>query len=203
MQAELKALNAENESLKAKMAQSALGDVLDQVVEVKGTKLLATSVDGVDMNGLRDLGDQLKDKLGEGVVVLLSAQDGKVNMIAMATDGAVKAGAHAGNLIKGIAALVGGGGGGRPNMAQAGGSDRGSVQSTGGSARIMERENLKSRLGFILLSAGCAIGIGNVWKFPYMAGQGGGGAFVLFYLIFLVILGLPIMTMEFAVGKVP
>ena len=65
----------------------------------------------------------------------------------------------------------------------------------------MEREKLKSRLGFILLSAGCAIGIGNVWKFPYIAGQGGGGAFVLFYLIFLVILGLPIMTMEFAVGR--
>ena len=63
----------------------------------------------------------------------------------------------------------------------------------------MERETLKSRLGFILLSAGCAIGIGNVWKFPYIAGQG--GAFVLFYLIFLVILGLPIMTMEFAVGR--
>ena len=62
----------------------------------------------------------------------------------------------------------------------------------------MEREKLKSRLGFILLSAGCAIGIGNVWKFPYIAGQGGGGAFVLFYLIFLIILGLPIMTMEFA-----
>ena len=123
MQAELKALNAENESLKAKMAQSALGDVMNQVAEVKGTKLLATSVDGVDMNGLRDLGDQLKEKLGEGVVVLLSAQDGKVNMIAMATDGAVKAGAHAGNLIKGIAALVGGGGGGRPNMAQAGGKN--------------------------------------------------------------------------------
>ena len=69
------------------------------------------------------------------------------------------------------------------------------------SYRIMERETLKSRLGFILLSAGCAIGIGNVWKFPYIAGQGGGGAFVLFYLIFLVILGLPIMTMEFAVGR--
>ena len=65
----------------------------------------------------------------------------------------------------------------------------------------MERETLKSRLGFILLSAGCAIGIGNVWKFPYIAGQGGGGAFVLFYLIFLVILGLPIMTMEFAVVR--
>ncbi len=65
----------------------------------------------------------------------------------------------------------------------------------------MEREKLKSRLGFILISAGCAIGIGNVWKFPYMAGQGGGGAFVLFYIIFLIILGLPIMTMEFAVGR--
>ena len=64
-----------------------------------------------------------------------------------------------------------------------------------------EREKLKSRLGFILLSAGCAIGIGNVWKFPYTAGQGGGGAFVLFYLLFLIILGLPIMTMEFAVGR--
>ncbi len=65
----------------------------------------------------------------------------------------------------------------------------------------MEREKLGSRLGFILLSAGCAIGIGNVWKFPYMVGQYGGGAFVLCYLFFLVIMGLPIMTMEFAVGR--
>lgn len=66
---------------------------------------------------------------------------------------------------------------------------------------MKERERLGSRLGFILISAGCAIGIGNVWKFPYMAGQGGGGAFVLFYLLFLLILGLPIMTIEFAVGR--
>lgn len=65
----------------------------------------------------------------------------------------------------------------------------------------MERERLGSRLGFILLSAGCAIGVGNVWKFPYMCGQYGGGAFVLFYVFFLLILGLPIMTMEFAVGR--
>ncbi len=65
----------------------------------------------------------------------------------------------------------------------------------------MQRENFKSRLGFILISAGCAIGIGNVWKFPYMVGQGGGGAFVLFYLIFLLILGLPVLTMEFSVGR--
>ena len=96
---------------------------MDQVKEVKGVKLLAASVDNVDMNGLRDLGDQLKEKLGDGVVVLASAKDGKVNLIAMATDAAMKQGAHAGNLIKGIAALVGGGGGGRPNMAQAGGKN--------------------------------------------------------------------------------
>ena len=123
LQAEVKALSSENESLKSKLAKNSLGDVMNQVKEVKGVKLLATSVAGVDMNGLRDLGDQLKEKLGEGVVILLSEQEGKVNMIAMATDGAVKAGAHAGNLIKGIAALVGGGGGGRPNMAQAGGKN--------------------------------------------------------------------------------
>ena len=66
---------------------------------------------------------------------------------------------------------------------------------------MKEREKLGSRLGFILISAGCAIGIGNVWKFPYMAGQGGGGTFVLFYLIFLALLGLPVMTMEFSVGR--
>lgn len=120
---EMKALQSENESLKSKAAKEALGDVMDQVKEVNGVKLLATSVSGVDMNGLRDLGDQLKEKLGEGVVVLASDMDGKVNLVVMASDEAMKKGAHAGNLIKGIAALVGGGGGGRPNMAQAGGKN--------------------------------------------------------------------------------
>ena len=123
LMAELKALQSENEALKSKAAKEALGDVMDQVVEVNGVKLLATKVSGVDMNGLRELGDQLKTKIAEGVVVLMSDLDGKVNMVAMATDGAMKKGAHAGNLIKGIAALVGGGGGGRPNMAQAGGKN--------------------------------------------------------------------------------
>ena len=123
LMAEMKALQSENESLKSKAAKDALGDVMNQVVEIKGVQLLAARVDGVDMNGLRDLGDQLKTKLGEGVVVLASGADGKVNLVAMATDGAMAKGAHAGNLIKGIAALVGGGGGGRPNMAQAGGKN--------------------------------------------------------------------------------
>ncbi|MCH5333266.1 MAG: alanine--tRNA ligase [Agathobacter sp.] len=123
LMAEMKALQSENESLKSKAAKNALGDVMDQVVTVKGVKLLAANVSGVDMNGLRDLGDQLKGKLGEGVVVLASDCEGKVNLVAMATDGAMKQGAHAGNLIKAIAGLVGGGGGGRPNMAQAGGKN--------------------------------------------------------------------------------
>lgn len=120
---EIKTLQAENEKLKNKLAKDALGDVMDQVMEVKGVKLLAAKVPDVDMNGLRNLGDQLKDKMGEGVIVLVSVMEGKVNLITMATDGAMKKGAHAGNLIKELAVLVGGGGGGRPNMAQAGGKN--------------------------------------------------------------------------------
>ncbi len=141
--AEVKSLNSEIESLKSKAAQSALGDVMNQVKEVKGVKLLAASVSGVDMNGLRDLGDQLKEKLGEGVVVLLSEQNGKVNMVAMATDGAVKAGAHAGNLIKGIASLVGGGGGGRPNMAQAGGKNPAGIPDAIAQAAVVLQGQVK------------------------------------------------------------
>ena len=123
LQAELKSLQSENESLKSKLAKDALGDVMDQVCEIEGVKLLPAKLEGVDMNGLRELGDQLREKLGEGVVLLASVNEGKVNLMAAATDGAMKRGAHAGNLIKGIAALVGGGGGGRPNMAQAGGKN--------------------------------------------------------------------------------
>ena len=121
MQNEIKALHSENESLKSKMAQDSLGDVMNQVTEVKGVKLLAVKLENVDVSGLRDLGDQLKEKLEEGVVVLITVNSGKVNLLAMATDGAMKQGAHAGNLIKAAAAIVGGGRGGRPNMAQAGG----------------------------------------------------------------------------------
>ena len=123
MMADMKAMQSEIESLKSKAAKEALGDVMDSVKEIKGVKVLISKVPGVDMNGLRDLGDSLKEKLGEGVVLLLSDGDGKVSMVAMATDEAVKKGVHAGNLIKAIAPTVGGGGGGRPNMAQAGGKN--------------------------------------------------------------------------------
>jgi alanyl-tRNA synthetase len=120
---EIKALHSENEKLKSKLAKDSLGDVMDQVKEVNGIKVLVTKVMDVDMNGLRTLGDQLKDKLGESVIVIASIQGDKVNLMASVTDDAQKKGAHAGNLLKAIAALVDGGGGGRPNMAQAGGKN--------------------------------------------------------------------------------
>ncbi len=141
LMAECRALQSENDALKSKAAKDALGDVTDQVQEVNGVKLLAAKVAGVDMNGLRELGDQLKEKLGDGVVVLLSEKEGKVNLIAMATEGAMAKGAHAGNLIKGIAALVGGGGGGRPNMAQAGGRNpAGMDEAIAACAKVLEAQ---------------------------------------------------------------
>jgi alanyl-tRNA synthetase len=127
---EIRSLKSENEKLKSKLANNSLGDVMNQVVEVKGVKLLAVKLADIDMNELRNLGDQLKEKLGEGVIILASAMaPDKVNLLAMATDGAMAKGAHAGNLIKELAALVGGGGGGRPNMAQAGGKDASGIDA--------------------------------------------------------------------------
>ena len=133
----------ENEKLKAKLANEAVGDVLSQVVEVKGVKLLATHVEGVGMNELRNLGDQLKEKMGGGVVVIVSTQDGKANVIVMADEDAISKGAHAGNMIKEIAKLVGGGGGGRPNMAQAGGKDASKIDEALATAKTTVEDMLK------------------------------------------------------------
>ena len=127
---EIKTLRSENEKLKSKLAKNSLGDILDQVVDINGVKLLAAKVPELDMNGLRNLGDQLKDNLGEGVVILASATaPDKVSLLAMVTDEVVKKGAHAGNIIKELATLVRGGGGGRPNMAQAGGKNPQGIDS--------------------------------------------------------------------------
>lgn len=137
LQEELKAVKSENEALKSRQASESLGDAMDKVTDIGGISFLAASVDNVDMNGLRELGDKLRTKLeavaakksadgaaSNGVVIMLmSAADGKVSLMAMADDNAISHGAHAGNLVKGIAGLVGGGGGGRPNMAQAGGKN--------------------------------------------------------------------------------
>ena len=139
--AEMKAVQSENDALKSKAAKDALGDVMDQVKEIKGVKVLASRVEGVDMNSLRELGDQLKEKLGDGIVLLASVTDGKVSLMAMATDAAMKAGAHAGNLIKAIASIVGGGGGGRPNMAQAGGKNPAGVdEALAKAAEVIENQ---------------------------------------------------------------
>ena len=123
LQGELKEAHSQIDSLKSEAAKNAMGDVDQDVKEVAGVRFVASKMEGVDAGSLRELGDSLKEKLGESVVVLASVVDGKVQLMATATDGAMKKGAHAGNLIKGIAKLVGGGGGGRPNMAMAGGKD--------------------------------------------------------------------------------
>ena len=140
---EMKALQSENESLKNKAAKEALGDVMDKVVEIGGVKVLSVEIPETDGNELRTLGDELKNKLGEGLIFLASAKDGKVNLVAMATDGAVKAGVHAGNLIKTVAPIVGGGGGGRPNMAQAGGK----LPDKIGQAVDAVKDEVKTQLG--------------------------------------------------------
>ena len=121
LQDEVKQLQKENDKLKAKLAKEAAGDLLSEAKEGDGIHILTKQLTDVDMNGMRDLGDEAKQKLGEAFIVFASQVGEKVNLIAMATDGAIKKGAHAGNLIKEVASIVGGGGGGRPNMAQAGG----------------------------------------------------------------------------------
>ncbi len=123
LQEEVKTLSKENDKLKAKIAKVAAGDVTSEAEDVNGIKVLVKALSGVDMNGMRDLGDEAKQKLGEAVILYATENDGKVNLMATATEGAIKKGAHAGNLIKEVASLVGGGGGGRPNMAQAGGKN--------------------------------------------------------------------------------
>lgn len=137
-----KKLNSELESIKQKSARDSAGDFLKNAIQINEFSVLASEIDNLDMNGLRDLGDSLKDQMGECMLVLISNQDGKVNLIAMATEGAVKKGGHAGNLIKEIAGFVGGGGGGRPNMAQAGGKNPEGIQDALKKALEVAKEQL-------------------------------------------------------------
>ena len=139
---EVKALSSENEKLKDQIAKSEVADVMSQVEEAGDFKVLPVSVKDVDMNALRTLGDDLKVKIGSGVVVLASDMGGKVNLIVTATDDAVKAGAHAGKIIKEAAALVGGGGGGRSNMAQAGGKNPAGIKDALAKAVELAKEQL-------------------------------------------------------------
>ena len=125
---EIKKLKSENEKLKAKEAEGALTDIEGSAVDINGIKVLCAKVEAEDANALRTMGDSLKDKLKDAVIVLACAKDGKVSLMATATDSAVKKGAMAGNIIKAAAPLAGGKGGGRPNMAQAGGNDPAGIE---------------------------------------------------------------------------
>lgn len=122
LQEELKVMRSENEKLKATLANNALGESNREVVEIQGISMICMKVDGIAIHELRNLGDKLKEESKEGVVVLASVVDGKVTLLVMAGKNAMDKGAHAGNIVKAIAASIGGGGGGRPNMAQAGGN---------------------------------------------------------------------------------
>ena len=141
--AEQKDLAKEVEKLKAKMAGGAADELLDGKVIINGVAVLTAEVKDMDANAMKTLGDQLKNKLG-GVVVLAGAKDGKVSLLAMATDDAVKQGAHAGNIIKQAAAVCGGGGGGRPNMAQAGGKDAAQIPAALEKAREVIAEQIRA-----------------------------------------------------------
>lgn len=144
LQDEVKQLQKENDKLKAKLAKEAAGDMLSETKEVDGIHILTKQLTDVDMNGMRDLGDEAKQKLGEAFIVFASQVGEKVNLIAMATDGAMKKGAHAGNLIKEVASIVGGGGGGRPNMAQAGGKNPAKIPEALAHAKTVMEQQIKN-----------------------------------------------------------
>ncbi len=141
--AEQKELAKELEKLKAKMAGGAADEMLSKKVDINGVAVLAAEVKDMDGNAMRTLGDQLKNKLGSGVIVLAGEAGGKVSLVVMATDDAVKKGAHAGNIIKAAAAVCGGGGGGRPNMAQAGGKDASKIGEALEKAKEVIAEQIK------------------------------------------------------------
>lgn len=133
----------ENEKMKAQMAKAEAGTILDSVEEIAGIKVLVAELAGLDMNGLRNMGDTLKDQLGEGLVVLASHIEGKVSLVAMATKGAENKGAHCGNIISKAVKRVNGGGGGRPNMAQAGGKEASKIKEALEEAKNVIKEQLK------------------------------------------------------------
>ncbi len=128
--------------IKAKLAASAVNSAERDEETIGDYKLIIQKLDGVAAGELRDLGDKIKNEIGSGVILIISTVDGNVNLLAMASDDAVKAGAHAGNLIKSVAGAVGGKGGGRPNMAQAGGKDAAGIDACIDLAKSIAKEQL-------------------------------------------------------------
>jgi len=140
---ELREKEKELEALQAKIARYESREIIDQVREINGIKALAAQVNAPDMDALRNMGDMMKDKLGSGVVVLGSINDGKVNFVAMATKDVLDKGVHAGNIIREVAKTAGGGGGGRPDMAQAGAKDPGKIAEALEKAYVVIESQIK------------------------------------------------------------
>ena len=140
---ENKQLSSELESLKSKLSGGLVDEIIAKAEDVNGFKYVSAKVSGIDMNALRNMGDQIKEKSGEGVIVLASDVDGKVNFVVMCSDEAVKKGAKAGNIVKAAATVCGGGGGGRPNMAQAGGKDASKIDEALATAKTTVEDMLK------------------------------------------------------------
>ena len=140
---ENKQLSSELESLKSKLSGGLVDEIIAKAEDVNGFKYVSAKVSGIDMNALRNMGDQIKEKSGEGVIVLASDVDGKVNFVVMCSDEAVKKGAKAGNIVKAAATVCGGGGGGRPNMAQAGGKDPSKIDEALATAKTTVEDMLK------------------------------------------------------------
>ncbi len=123
LMSDIRNLTRENDQLKNKLAKTAMNDIIEQMQEINGYHVITAKFEGVDMNTLRNLGDQIKNKYEMAVVVLANVIEDKVELLAMVSDSAMQKGAHAGNIIREVAKIAGGGGGGKPNMAQAGGKN--------------------------------------------------------------------------------
>lgn len=139
---ENKAMAREIESLKAKLSGGLIDDIIASAEDIDGIKLAAANVKGLDMNALRGMGDQLKDKLASSIIILASGEGDKVSFVVMCTDDAVKRGAKAGDIVKTAATICGGGGGGRPNMAQAGGKDASKISEALAAAKQLAKDAL-------------------------------------------------------------
>jgi alanyl-tRNA synthetase len=125
---EVRNLQKEIDRLNSKLANSKLDNILENVYNINDVNVVTKKIDGIDIDGLRQLGDKIKEKLDKAVIVLSTEKNGKVNFIATATEDAVKSGIHCGNIIREVAKVTGGGGGGRPNMAQAGGNEPSKIE---------------------------------------------------------------------------
>ena len=140
---EIRSLKKELDAANSKLVRSSMDTIIEKAESVNGMKVVAARLEGLDMDALRNASDDLRNRIGSGVVILASGKDGKVNLIVSATKDAVASGVHCGKIIKEAASACGGGGGGRPDMAQAGGKDPSGIEKALDIAREKAIEVLK------------------------------------------------------------